>query len=457
MSYRRTLRTLVPLPVLAVVGILGMSTPAIAAGVSYCGSSFGTFSSSNFPSACWRPYGAGSPFNRQLPANPVVASDSSSIIANLAANHVSFEGGGSQFAFTSDDGRDGVYYSQPTDPLVTIHCTYQWGPGTCTGANGINIDSQHIHIPAGAQPQNNGSDMHMTVVDQANNLEYDFEHATWSTDHATLNVWSGAEIPNGPNLGTGLGGGGTASGIATLAGLITAPELAANSINHALAIVLPCTNGAVYPASLPDGLPCSQMTGESTTGTVAPIGTLFQLNMTDAQIATSGAPPWEQAIMTAMAHYGMYVNDTSDLNNIELEAESDISYTSLGGQPLLSNLIAHLGGYYYSPLSRWILTGTPIPTTKLRVINPCYAQGICTQSGTGKQLLARTAKLRRPSYRRVARHRSVHARTHASRHTKRHRSARGRTHRSTHTRAHRSTHTHAHRSRRHRRAGTVKR
>ena len=46
-------------------------------------------------------------------------------------------------------------------------------------------------------PQDNGSDMHMTVVDQANHLEYDFEHATWSADHQTLNVWAGAEIPAG--------------------------------------------------------------------------------------------------------------------------------------------------------------------------------------------------------------------------------------------------------------------
>ena len=37
--------------------------------------------------------------------------------------------------------------------------------------------------------------------------------------------------------------------------------------------------------------------------------------------------------MTAMAHYGMYVNDTDGIDNIELEAESDISYTSLGGPP----------------------------------------------------------------------------------------------------------------------------
>ena len=160
----------------------------------------------------------------------------------------------------------GVYYSRTSDPVVTIHCTYYWGPGTCSGANKVNVDGQHIHVPAGAMPQDNGSDMHMTVVDQANQLEYDFEHATWSADHQTLNVWAGAEIPAGPNLGTGLGGGGTAAGTATPAGLITEPELASGTINHALSINLPCTSGAVYPAGGAYGLACSQIQGENTTG-----------------------------------------------------------------------------------------------------------------------------------------------------------------------------------------------
>ena len=102
--------------------------------------------------------------------------------------------------------------------------------------------------------------------------------------------------------------------------------------------------------------------------------------MTDAQIAASGAPTWEKTIMTAMAHYGMYVNDTDGIDNVELEAESDISYTSLGGQPLMSNFMKASGGYYYAPLSRWILGGHYIPLTKLRAISPCFAQGTCPGS-----------------------------------------------------------------------------
>ena len=367
-----------PLAVLFSSLVIGSAS----ADTSVCAQAFGSFSASNLPAGCWRPYSPSSPFNRPLPANPTIAPNSASIISNLTANNANFEGGTGQFAFTSDDGRDGVYYSRASDPVVTLHCTYYWGPGTCTGADKVNIDAQQIHIPAGAMPQDNGSDMHMTVVDQTNNLEYDFEHATWSADHKTLNVWAGAEIPAGPNLGTGLGGGGTAAGFSTLAGLITEPELASGTINHALTINVPCTNGAVYPAQGTNGLPCSQLQGENNTGTPTPLGTLFQLNMTDAQIAASGAPAWQQTIMTAMAHYGMYVNDTDGINNIELEAESDISYTSLGGRPLMSNFIAQQGGWYYSPLNRWIMAGTGIPLGKLRVVDPCWAQGLCAGSGT---------------------------------------------------------------------------
>ncbi len=373
----RRIRTLASLTFALAVLVPALSAASSASAAPVCAQAFGSFSSSNFPSACWRPYSADSPFNRALPANPTLAPNSATIIQNLTSNGDNFEGSTGQFAFTSDDGRDGVYYARTSDPTITIHCTYYWGPGTCSGTNKVNIDGQTIHIPAGAMPQDNGSDQHMTVIDQTNQLEYDFEHATWSTDHKTLTVWSGAEIPAGPNQGTGLGGGGTAAGFSTLAGLITEPELASGTINHALAINLPCTNGVVYPAQQANGLACNHEPGQTSPNTAAPLGTLLQLNMTDTQIAHSGAPAWEQTIMTAMAHYGMYVNDTDGIGNIELEAESDISYTSLGSPPLLSNYIKAKGGSYYAPLKRWILSGRGIPVNRLRVVNTCFAQGTC--------------------------------------------------------------------------------
>ncbi len=412
---------------LALLALLSTLTISTASADTGCPGAFGSFSASNVPQACWRPYGPDSPFNRALPLNPTLSGQSPAIISDLAANHIGFEGGAQQFAFTTDDGRDGVYYAQASDPRVKIHCTYYWGPGTCTGANGVNVDGQQIPIPAGAQPQDNGSDMHMTVINQATQIQYDFEHATWSADHQTLNVWSGAEITSGPNLGTGLGAGGTAAETSTLAGLITAPELASGTINHALAISIPCTDGYVYPAGGANGFPCHQIQPAQTPGSTVPLGSLLQLNMSDAQIAASGAPAWEKTIMTAMAHYGLYVNDTQGngfADTISLEAVSDISYTSLGGQPLLANLIKSLGGSYYAPLKRWILSGPHLAITQFRVLNPCVAQNTCPPNTTGTPTgeisrkvahhpLARIALRRRLT--RIHLRRSHHRRPHASR------------------------------------------
>jgi hypothetical protein len=115
-------------------------------------------------------------------------------------------------------------------------------------------------------------------------------------------------------------------------------------------------------------------------GNAAPLGTLLQLDMSDAQIAASGAPAWEQTIMTAMAHYGMYVNDTGDPGDpvdIDLEALSDISSTVYGQTPPLAGFIAASGGSYDPATDQWTLTGPGIPVTALRVISPCFARGAC--------------------------------------------------------------------------------
>jgi hypothetical protein len=102
--------------------------------------------------------------------------------------------------------------------------------------------------------------------------------------------------------------------------------------------------------------------------------------MSDAQIAASGAPAWEQTIMTAMAHYGMYVNDTGDPGDpvdIDLEALSDVSSTVYGAAAPLAGFIAASGGTYDPGTGQWTVIGPAIPVTALRVISPCLARGTC--------------------------------------------------------------------------------
>jgi hypothetical protein len=118
-----------------------------------------------------------------------------------------------------------------------------------------------------------------------------------------------------------------------------------------------------------------------------------------------------------MAHYGMYVNDTSGINNIELEAQSDISYTSLGGKSQLTDFIAAHGGHYYAPLNRWILTGRALPINHLRVISPCFAQATCP--GTAATHAARSPHTRARIATTTRRHNVKRARPHTRRRARR--------------------------------------
>jgi hypothetical protein len=352
---------------------LALAPGAGAAGS--CDGSFGSFSAATPPAACWTPFNSGSPFNTQIPAGSPSASDSSAIVSHMLRYTYRFEGDGQHFRFHSQGSRP-IYWSKPTDPLVTVHCTAEWGPGTCQGANGQVIDNIQIHIPAGAQPQNSW-DHHMVVVDQQNNVEYDFERASWSGPHE-LTVWSGSQIPAAGPDATGLGGNADAGSFGLLAGIVRASEFRSNSINHALAISVPCTQGYVWPAKGPWGLDCGQ---DSQSSSDAPhMGTLLQLQMSDAQIAATGAPQWQQAIMRAMSHYGLYINDTNgsdDPQEIGLEREDDIAYTSLGQPARMAAAVQAVGGTAAGS-EGFAVAGVRIDVSKLRVVDPCIVQRTCS-------------------------------------------------------------------------------
>ena len=121
-----------------------------------CPQSFGSFTGQAQPAGCWRPYGPSSPFNTPIPAGARVAADSGAIVGQIKSDGVGFAGGKQGFEFDSQGSRP-IYWSQPSDPLVTIHCTYLWGPNTCQGENGEVVDGLQIHIPANAEPEQQSS------------------------------------------------------------------------------------------------------------------------------------------------------------------------------------------------------------------------------------------------------------------------------------------------------------
>jgi hypothetical protein len=345
----------------------------------------GSFGAGNWPPACWRPYATAgaqwSPFNRAISPSPRVEAESTAMVESVVGEQLF------PIVAAPGDTRDGgvpVYWSKASDPLVTLDCTAPADWGTCP------LENVQIRVPAEARPAGGydpepwDHDAHMTVVDQQSGWEYDLYNVQVRTA-------SKIEIGFGGRTridGDGLGSAAVAAHYGGLAGLIRVEELEAGVIDHALLIVVPCTNGTpVYPADA-DGSVC-----EDTRGKPA-MGAHFQLDMTQAQIDALQAPEWQRTIYTALRKYGAYVSDTTDGEHWGLEIESPSSYESFSGYGGSNNPWAGLASrfgigpadfnedghdeywFYWSKDGSY--DGPPsIDWHNLRVLEPCSADGTC--------------------------------------------------------------------------------
>ena len=314
-----------------------------------------------------------------------------------------FQSGPGAFAIR-DQGSRPIYFARTSDPVINVHCTGEFGSTSCQGANGVNVDGAQIHVPAGAKPSSNG-DSHMVVIETDTGQEYDFWHARVSGSTLTAGTGSMASM----TTGNGTGQSQDAASLSMAAGLLRPSELLAGHIDHPLVIDIPCTNGAgkdsgyVYPASGGWGENCGQYWNETEAGAPA-IGQLFKLNMTDAQIAASAAPVWERTIMTALAHYGAYAEDTNGSyrdESIYIFQQDPASWTNLHQPDQWASAIAKLGGSGGA-----LSSSVPIPTSRLQVVDPCVPQGTCpgaaavqpiaqiasVQPTNGKSARAKTAR-----------------------------------------------------------------
>jgi hypothetical protein len=343
----------------AVAGAAYAGSTNSGSGKHACSSEFGSFSVGHWPAACWRPYGPRSPFNVPIPAHPRLAPDSAAIVGYVRSQHWFFQEN-RVGNFTADSGGSRpVYWSRSSDPLVKVTCH---GSASCPR-------SHWLHIPAGAQPENQ-SDGHMTVVDQAHGIEDDFWLAS-SPEHGKMTAWAESRIAIGAKAGTGLGGKAEGADLGLLGGLIRARELAAGRIEHALAITVQCIQlRDVWPSptSRRGDVVCPN------NGAGPHFASLLQLNMSDGEIAATHAPAWQRTIMEAMARYGMYVVDTNgpSLSNREMSLlnEDDQSFTSFGYPAEMRRFVEAAGGGYQ-------LAGVPIDVSKLRVIASCVARRTC--------------------------------------------------------------------------------
>ena len=220
------------------------------------------------------------------------------------------------------------------------------------------------------------------MIETATGSEYDFWDA--SITGSTIRAGSGSVV--NANTGNGLGAQGDAANFALSGGLLRPSELASGVINHALVVTVPCTsgNGAnvgySYPATGGWGEACGDYWSESTSGAPG-IGQLLRLNLTDAQIAASPAPAWQKTIMTALAHYGAYIEDTDGSWNsgIDIITQDSASWTSLGlpdQWAALEQQYGESGGVLSSSVPIPV-SELPAPPRALATGSPCpYAHGI---------------------------------------------------------------------------------
>jgi hypothetical protein len=323
--------------------------------------SFGTFSATNLPGGCWRPYNDSSPFNRKLPAQPRVAGRSDVIVDQVLRQ------GPIQHLRANVAGRDLDYgdvtiWSQPTDPEYTIECVEDWG--TCS------IEGHKVRIPAQAAAAG-GTDGHMTVVDQQSGWEYDFWTVKGKADGVIRIGWGGRTRIDGD----GLNSDGTAARFGNMAGKLRVEELEAGQINHALFFAVGCDNGTyVYPAKK-TGLSCSKV-GQPTSD-APPMGTHFMLDMTPAQIDALAVPAWKKTILRALAEYGAFMGDTG--GSLGLAEESATTHTAFGLEDKWVRFAKANGVPYYAPDDVWIFNIRDGVDWKrhLKVVDPCVAQGTC--------------------------------------------------------------------------------
>ena len=347
--------------------VLALLIPANGATGSGKGCKLKHFNNANPPGACWRPFSAASPFNQPLPAHPRQAPGSPLIGGRTATlgDGPSFQVGN---AGTDDDFAHPIYFASRNAPSYKINCT---------NYSGCEIQGLRVRIPKRAQPAG-GSDGHLGVIDRRRQWEYDFWQAQdRSKRGGPLHVSYGGRTRIGKRGSTGLGSAATAAEFATSAGVIRPEELRSGRIDHALFMVVKCTNGrSVYPAKGPNtGRNCSEL-GLSNKHAPA-LGQHFYLDMSKRRIAALPVPKWKKTILRAMADYGMFVGDTGG-NGWGLELWSGLSYP--GKDPWVK-----LGRRYGLPSfesggsTRYVfdLRDTVAWGNELRVARPCVSRRHC--------------------------------------------------------------------------------
>jgi hypothetical protein len=335
--------------------------PAPSPGPSGCSPAFGAFGVGSWPSGCWRPYGAASPWNRAVPAAPRLRANSAAIVKRIRgfSPYIDDMTAGIPRAY---DWQHPTYWPKASDPSYTVHCTRPWG--TCS------VEGLKVRIPQEALAPPTTNDGHLTVVDQETGWEWDFYDAETPlpTGGGTVTIgWGGRTRIDGDGLGSDA----TAARFGNLAGVIRAQEAISGRIDHALFMVLSCDDGSfVYPA-MKKGAACADRTN------APPMGSHMWLDMSETEIDALSAPAWQKMILRTLHRYGAFMGDTGG-PGWGYQFESPLTYRSFGVEDALlawaeaNGWIASNG----SRVGRW----SNVPDDvwgRIRILDPCVSKGTC--------------------------------------------------------------------------------
>lgn len=209
-----------------------------------------------------------------------------------------------------------IYVANSSDPLRTTWCTMY-------GSN-CNARNVQVHVPTYAVPQQEG-DGHLTVIDThapGGPVEVDCWQ-TYLSGSSLQCSWAGAFTLG--SAGTPVSGGeGIHGGMAVASVFTTGAEIAGGHIDHALGINTACLNdSAVYPAATANG------TDTSCNGSSNPphYGNLLHLLWSSDTIARSAYSAPCKVVLTALATYGGYLDDTGN-TGLQINVQNELSYTA---------------------------------------------------------------------------------------------------------------------------------
>ena len=112
------------------------------------------FGAGSWPRGSWRPYAKSSPFNQQVAsAQPV--GDSKAIVREVLSRFGEPAPLVAGAAGTANDFGHPIYYSQRTDPKMTLNATQSWGSNP--------LDGVEIPVPARARPAGGDEDRKSVV------------------------------------------------------------------------------------------------------------------------------------------------------------------------------------------------------------------------------------------------------------------------------------------------------